>query len=111
MKLFFCGILLLALGLASANAGEFDGRVHLRDGDKCGLGGHAVLLVNDLKDKKVRVTIHISMKTQTQHGVIKGEDKKVFDIPPGGETKIGCSQGNFIPVCFYTYEIVSCETP
>ncbi len=113
MKLLLCGISILVLTLSPASADDFKGPAHLRDGAKCGMGvgAHEVFVVNDLKDKKVKVTIHISMRTQGPHGVFYGEDKKVYDLPPGGETKIGCTRGNFIPVCFYTYEIIDCETP
>ena len=109
VKPLYCTIAILCLSLASVNADDFKQYVHLRDGQKCGLKGHEVFVVNDIKDRQIRVTIRVTTKMTTRKDDFNGVEDKVYKIPAGGETNIGCTHSDFIPVAFHTYEIVGCE--
>ena len=108
MKAFISAVVGLTM-LPTAFCRDMPGCAHIRVGagvsELCQPveSGHRVYVVNEHKDKRVRVTVR---RTATCHGLPWQRDDS-YEIPAGGEKFIGCERySDCGPVNF---EIVGCE--
>ena len=97
--------LLILLGLAGAKPLD-DARLAYVNDKSCAPGGQMASLQNNLPDKKIKVTLKISITVSGQTSVSDGD----ISLPEGGNQLLGCTLGGSQPPYVRRrFEIVNVE--
>ena len=100
--------LLVALAnISTSNAGNIHGCAHLSYEGSCGQSGQGqnCFIVNEHKDKAIQVTI----SKEYQDGNGDHVSQKVYPVPAGGKTMVGCTRGFPFDGVVFNYAILGCE--
>lgn len=77
-------------------------------GERCGFAkaGSVAYVQNRLRNRRVRATVRVTWR----QGIQRGTYQLTRVIPAGGRVSLGCTSSSNIPVAYYSFAVIGCET-